>query len=344
MILEVANLAVRFRTERGPVTAVQDVSFGVAEGAVVAIVGESGSGKSVTMLSVLGLLDRRNTVVEGRVTFRGQPLLDLAPRRLRALRGAEIALISQDPMTALTPVHRIGDQIVEQIRAHERIGRKAARTRAVDLLREVGMFAPERMVDRYPHELSGGMRQRAVIAMALSCNPALLIADEPTTALDTTVQAQVLDLLRRLRQAHGSSIVLITHDMGVVAEMADQVLVMYAGRIVESGTAAEIFNDPWHPYTWGLLDSIPPLTGARGRRLFSIPGLPPQSGAVPPGCAFAPRCALAMPVCREPLPVQAEGSHRALCVLGPADRPAARARSRADGARPDLAQPEGLPA
>ncbi|MEZ5777040.1 MAG: ABC transporter ATP-binding protein [Paracoccaceae bacterium] len=328
-ILDVTSLRVDFATEQGAVTAVHDVSFSVPEGEVVAIVGESGSGKTVTLLSVLGLVDRRNTTVGGHVSFRGEPLLDMPPRRLRAIRGAAIALISQDPMTALTPVHTIGAQIAEQIRAHEPVPRHEARTRAVGLLREVGIFDPEQTVDRYPHELSGGMRQRAVIAMALSCNPALLIADEPTTALDTTVQAQVLDLLRRLRKLHNSSVVLITHDMGVVAEMADRVVVMYAGRVVESGTAAEVFNDPWHPYTWGLLDSIPPLTGARPHRLVSIPGMPPQPGSAGRGCAFAPRCAVARAECLNPPPVQAAGGHRALCVLDTTSRPSARMRMRA---------------
>ena len=332
-ILDVANLRVEFVTEQGPVTAVQDVSFTLNEGEVAAIVGESGSGKTVTLLSVLGLVDKRNTIVKGRVSFRGEEMLTMPPRRLRAIRGAEIALISQDPMTALTPVHTIGTQIIEQIRAHKRISHKDARALAVNLLREVGIFAPEQMVNRYPHELSGGMRQRAVIAMALSCSPALLIADEPTTALDTTVQAQVLDMLRRLRKAHNSTVVLITHDMGVVAEMADRVMVMYAGRIIESGTAADIFNDPWHPYTWGLLDSIPPLTGARPDRLISIPGMPPQPGAVPTGCAFAPRCALAAPECRQPLPTQEAGTHRSLCVLDAAQRPNARTSLRAKAVR-----------
>ncbi|HVG47834.1 MAG TPA: ABC transporter ATP-binding protein [Rubellimicrobium sp.] len=323
-LLDVRNLRVTFATDGGPVTAVHDVSFAVQPGEVLAIVGESGSGKSVSLLSVLGLVDGRRTVVEGQARFRGADLLRLPEREMRRIRGRDVALISQDPMTALTPVHRIGDQIAEQIRAHERISRHAARDRAVALLRDVNIPMPERAVDRYPHELSGGMRQRAVIAMALSCNPALLIADEPTTALDTTVQAQVLDLLRRLSVQHGSSVVLITHDMGVVAEMATRVAVMYAGRIVETGTVAELFDDPWHPYTWGLLDSIPPLTGPRPRRLPSIAGMPPAPGRVEPGCPFAPRCRAAMPVCRLPPPEQSAGDHRALCVLDAAARAALR--------------------
>ncbi len=328
-LLSVRDLRVSFRTEDGPVTAVHGVSFDVGAGEVLSVVGESGSGKTVSLLSVLGLVDRRNTIVEGEVLFRGRPLLTLPERQMRRVRGGEIALISQDPMTAMTPVHTIGAQIAEQIRAHEPVSRAAARARAVELLREVGISAPERAVDRFPHELSGGMRQRAVIAMALSCNPDLLIADEPTTALDTTVQAQVLDLLRRLRKLHNSSVVLITHDMGVVAEMADRVVVMYAGRVVESGPAADIFNDPWHPYTWGLLDSIPPLTGARPKRLVSIPGAPPLPGAAGQGCAFAPRCRAAMPQCLTPPPIQSGPGRMALCFLDAELRAGARRKVRA---------------
>ena len=323
-ILQVDGLKVAFRTEDGLLEAVHGVSFQVKPGEVLSIVGESGSGKTVSLLAVLGLVDQRNTIVDGAVSFRGQRLPNRSPREMRRILGREIALISQDPMTALTPVHTIGAQIEEQIRAHEAVSRRAAHARAVDLLREVGIFEPERAVHRFPHELSGGMRQRAVIAMALSCNPALLVADEPTTALDTTVQAQVLDLLRRLRTTHNSSVVLITHDMGVVAEMADRVAVMYAGRVVETGSAAQIFNDPWHPYTWGLLDSIPPLTGTKPRRLVSIPGAPPLAGERQPGCAFAPRCRARMPQCLTPPPIQAAGDHRALCFLDEEMRVSAR--------------------
>lgn len=319
-LLDVQGLSVRFATEAGLVTAVQDVSFSVGAGEVVSIVGESGSGKTISLLSVLGLIDKRNTTVAGNVQFRGQSLLDLPARQMRALRGRDIAFISQDPMTALTPVHSIGAQIAEQIRAHEPVSRSTAQARAVDLLAQVGIFAPEDTAKRYPHQLSGGMRQRAVIAMALSCNPSLLIADEPTTALDTTVQAQVLDLLRRLKKEYDSAIVLITHDMGVVAEMADRVVVMYAGRVVESGSAAQVFNDPWHPYTWGLLASIPPLTGVRPRRLTSIPGAPPQVGQAGPGCAFAPRCPARMAICETMPPEQAASDHAALCFLTSAQR------------------------
>ncbi len=323
-LLEVEGLGVSFLTEGGAVAAVHDVSFEVAPGEVLAIVGESGSGKSVTLMALLGLLDRRAARVRGQARFRGASLLDLAPRELRRIRGRDVALISQDPMTAMTPVLTIGDQIAEQIRAHEAVSRRAASGRAVELLRDVGIPAPEEAIRRYPHELSGGMRQRAVIAMALSCRPALLIADEPTTALDTTVQAQVLDLLREFGAGHGTAVVLVTHDMGVVAEMADRVAVMYAGRIVETGTAADVFDDPFHPYTWGLLDSIPPLTGARPARLASIPGMPPPAGKPLPGCAFVARCPAAMDVCHTPPPLREAGGHRALCFLDATGRRVAR--------------------
>ncbi len=328
-LLDVNDLRVSFASERGPLTVVHDVSFTVGTGEVLGIVGESGSGKTVSLLSVLGLLDKRVTTVTGQVSFRDQSLLDLPDREMRKIRGRDIALISQDPMTALTPVHTIGAQIAEQIRAHEDVSRKAVRARAVELLRDVRIPAPEQALDRFPHELSGGMRQRVAIAMALSCNPALVVADEPTTALDTTVQAQVLDLLRALRQSHGSSVVLITHDMGVVAEMADRVAVMYAGRVVETGPVADVFNDPWHPYTWGLLASIPPLTGPRQGRLYSIPGMPPAPGTALPGCAYAARCPSAMPICQTPPPEQGDGAHRALCFLDAGQRAKARPKAGA---------------
>ncbi|WP_312861486.1 ABC transporter ATP-binding protein [Segnochrobactrum spirostomi] len=320
-----AALTVSFATDRGFVKAVNDVSFTVNEGEILSIVGESGSGKTVTLLSLLGLTDRRTTQVEGSVLFRGRRLLELKDREMRRIRGKEIALISQDPMTALTPVHTIGWQIVEQIRAHDPVSEPVARRRAIELLGEVGLPNPTEAFTRYPHQLSGGMRQRAVIAMALSCNPALLVADEPTTALDVTVQAQVLELLKRLRKDFGSAIILITHDMGVVAEVADRVLVMYAGRVVESGTTRQVFEDPWHPYTWGLLASIPPVHGERPARLTSIPGTPPTPTNLPPGCGFAPRCRLRFTPCDQPPPRQGEGDRRALCFISEDRRPAARA-------------------
>ncbi|NKN35836.1 ABC transporter ATP-binding protein [Agrobacterium sp. a22-2] len=324
ILLDVSGLSVSFATDRGLVPAVRDVSFRVHGGEILSIVGESGSGKSVTLLSLLGLHDTKTTRVDGAVSFRGKPLLDLPASQMRAIRGRQIGLISQDPMTALTPVYTIGWQIAEQIRAHENVSARIARRRAIELLGEVGLSNPGEAVDRYPHQLSGGMRQRAVIAMALSCNPALLVADEPTTALDVTVQAQVLDLLLRLRKDFGSAIILITHDMGVVAEVAEQVAVMYAGRIVERGRMEDVFSAPMHPYTWGLMASIPPLTGPRLAKLRSIPGMPPTPETIPDGCGFAPRCTFARPACAERPPLQKSGEQAALCVIGDDERPALR--------------------
>jgi peptide/nickel transport system ATP-binding protein len=245
---------------------------------------------------------------------------------MRRIRGREIGFISQNPMTALTPVHTIGWQIEEQIRVHLNLSRAAARRRAAELLDEVGLPNPAKALGLYPHQLSGGMRQRAVIAMALSCNPSLLVADEPTTALDVTVQAQVLELLRRLRLDFGLSIILVTHDMGVVGEMADRVLVMYAGRVVERAPADLIFEDPWHPYTWGLLASIPPLHGERPARLAAIPGTPPVPTDLPKGCHFAPRCSFRFAPCAETPPRQEHGEHAALCFIDPSNRPRLRAQ------------------
>jgi peptide/nickel transport system ATP-binding protein len=289
-LLEVENLAISFRSERGLLRAVSGVSFSVAHREIVSVVGESGSGKTLSLMAVMGLIRDPNVEITGSIRFEGRELLSMTPRDWRALRGEKIAMIFQDPMTALTPVYTIGWQIAEQVRAHQRISARAALDRAVQLLGEMGMPAPRVQAGRFPHQLSGGMRQRAMIAMALSCNPALLIADEPTTALDVTVQAQILGLLRRLRETHGSSIVLITHDMGVVAEIADRVMVMYGGRIVERAGRHDVFAHPGHPYTMGLLDSIPPMTGARPRRLPSIPGSPPPITQLPQGCPFQPRC------------------------------------------------------
>lgn len=314
-LLDVQGLSVSFASDRGRVKAIDDVSFTVNEGEVLSIVGESGSGKSVTLLSLLGLNDPKTTFVDGAVSYRGARLLEMPDRELRRLRGKEIGLISQDPMTALTPVYTIGWQIAEQIRTHENVSKRAARLRAVELLASVGLPNPNEAVDRFPHQLSGGMRQRAVIAMALSCSPSLLVADEPTTALDVTVQAQVLDLLLKLRDEFGSAIILITHDMGVVAEVADRVHVMYAGRMVEKGTTEEVFDHPMHPYSWGLMASIPPLYGQKLDRLPSIPGMPPTPQTIPSGCGFAPRCRFARPACAERPPIRRDGQHTALCVL-----------------------------
>jgi peptide/nickel transport system ATP-binding protein len=299
VLLSVTDLSVTFRSERGPLRALDGVSLDIAEREVVSIVGESGSGKTLTAMSIMGLINDPNAELAGSIRFEGRELIGLPRRAWTTLRGRRIAMIFQDPMTALTPVYTIGQQIGEQLRVHTDLSRRAARARAIELLGEMGMPNPRVQVDRYPHQMSGGMRQRAVIAMALSCNPSLLLADEPTTALDVTVQAQILQLLRRLRENFGSAIVLITHDMGVVAEIADRVLVMYAGRIVESGRRGDVFARPGHPYTMGLLDSIPPIRGARPRRLPSITGSPPMIGRLPAGCPFQPRCQHAHATCVE---------------------------------------------
>jgi peptide/nickel transport system ATP-binding protein len=324
-MLSVRNLCVSFRTEQGVVRAVDNVSFDVREGEILGVVGESGSGKTVSLLSVIGLIIDPNAEIQGSIIYKGRELIGLPQRELRHVRGNEIAMIFQDPMTALTPVYTIGWQIAEQVMTHNKITKSAARQRAVDLLAEVGFASPAAAVDRYPHELSGGMRQRAVIAMALSCNPSLLIADEPTTALDVTVQAQILDLVLKLRRDHGSAVVLITHDMGVVAELADRVMVMYAGRVAEQGATRDLFKSPWHPYTWGLLDSIPPLEGPRPRRLKSIGGNPPSLLALPPGCAFAPRCRHRFHPCGQRPELSGGNGHLAACFIPPAEREAARA-------------------
>ena len=289
-LLRVRDLTVSFRSEHGLLRAVQGISFDLDAREIVGIVGESGSGKSLSLMAVMGLIRDPNAVITGSVLFEGRELIGLSKRGWQDLRGNRMAMIFQDPMTALTPVYTIGWQIAEQVRAHTGLSKAAAQDRAVDLLAEMGMPNPRIQAGRFPHQLSGGMRQRAMIAMALSCNPALLIADEPTTALDVTVQAQILDLLYRLRDNHGSAILLITHDMGVVAEVADRVMVMYGGRIVERAPRATVFARPGHPYTQGLLDSIPPMHGPKPPRLRSIPGSPPLISALPQGCAFHPRC------------------------------------------------------
>ncbi len=289
-LLEVKDLKVTFRTEDGLVRAVDGLSLRVDPGEVLGIVGESGSGKSVTMMSVMRLINDPNAVFEGQVLYKGADLMTATESRMQDIRGAEMAMIFQDPMTSLNPVYKVGWQIAEQLQAHESMSDKQARARTVELLRAVGIPNPEVRVDDFPHQFSGGMRQRVMIAMALSCNPDLLIADEPTTALDVTIQAQILEVIARLKSEFNSAVVLITHDMGVVAEVADRVIVMYAGRVVEHGTKEEVFNDPQHPYTWGLLGSIPRLDRPRPKRLTAIPGNPPSLVNLPEGCHFAPRC------------------------------------------------------
>jgi peptide/nickel transport system ATP-binding protein len=287
-LLEVDDLHVSFATEEGVVRAVDGVSFTVNGGEVVAIVGESGSGKSVTAMTLMGLTRGPNAKFEGRATFNGRDLVTAPASELQKVRGAGIAMVFQDPMSSLDPVYRIGHQIVEQIRVHEPdVSKAQAMDRAVELMERVGIPRAVERLRSYPHEFSGGMRQRVMIAMALSCSPQLLIADEPTTALDVTIQAQILDELRQLRSETGAGVILVTHDLGVVAEIADRVVVMYAGRVVEQGT---LDYDPQHPYTWGLLGSITRVDSDRSARLPAIPGLPPSLVKPPQGCHFRPRC------------------------------------------------------
>ena len=316
-LLAVENLSVSFRTEGGILRAVDDISFAVPKGEILSVVGESGSGKSLTSLAIMGLISDPNAILTGSIRYKGQELVGLSRRALQHVRGDEIAMIFQDPMSAMTPVYTIGWQIEEQIRAHMKLTRRQARTRAIELLAEMGMPNPSTQVDRYPHQLSGGMRQRAMIAMALSCNPSLLIADEPTTALDVTVQAQILRLIEQLRRDHGSSIIFITHDMGVVAEIADRVMVMYAGKLVERGVKRDIFATPGHPYTVGLLGSIPPMAGEKPRRLPAIPGAPPSILDRPQGCPFGPRCRHVHEACAVDPPLFRRGLQDVSCYLVP---------------------------
>ncbi|MDQ3875092.1 MAG: ABC transporter ATP-binding protein [Actinomycetota bacterium] len=298
-LLEVRGLEVRFATEDGIVGAVNGVDFELDEGRVLGIVGESGSGKTVTALTILGLTRDRNARFGGEVRYRGHDLLTMPEPQLRDYRGREIAMIFQDPMTSLNPVHRVGDQIVEAIETHEGIGKGPAKRRAVELLRRVGIPHAQHRADDYPHQFSGGMRQRAMIAMALACAPRLLIADEPTTALDVTIQAQIIELLRSLVEERRMALVLITHDLGVVANAAEDILVMYAGRVVERGRKRQVFYDPQMPYTWGLLGSIPRLDRPKPEKLYSISGTPPSLIRLPRGCTFRPRCPHAFEKCWE---------------------------------------------
>jgi peptide/nickel transport system ATP-binding protein len=299
LLLDVEHLRVGFQTEDGLVQAVDDVSFQLRSGEVLAIVGESGSGKSVSALTLMGLTPKVNTTFEGSATLEGRDLLNATDDELRQLRGEEIAMIFQDPMTSLNPVQRIGAQIVEQIQAHRDMGSQEAYDLTVELLERVGIPRARERIRSYPHEFSGGMRQRVMIAMALSCDPSVLIADEPTTALDVTIQAQILEVMQELRERTDAGIVLVTHDLGVVADIADRILVMYAGRVVEQGTVDEIFYDPQHPYTWGLLGSIARVDRPRPERLPSIPGLPPSLHNRPTGCHFRPRCRHEFAQCAE---------------------------------------------
>ena len=314
-LLHVDRLTTVFDLASGPVPAVDEVSFEIRTGETLGLVGESGSGKSVTALSIMRLVQPPGRIAGGRIVFKGRDLLGLGESQMRAVRGAEISLIFQEPMSALNPVFTIGDQIGETLIVHGRAGRREARTRSIELLGRVRIADPASRIDDYPHQLSGGMRQRVLIAMALACNPSLVIADEPTTALDVTIQAEILDLLRDMKATFNLSLLLITHDFGVIAEMADRVAVMYAGRIVEEGPVRAIFRQPQHPYTRGLLASIP--GGEPGKRLRAIEGSVPRLGAIPPGCAFSPRCPDRFDPCSSaPPPEYTVGpEHGARCYL-----------------------------
>ena len=316
MLLSVKNLSTEFPVKKGIVRAVEDVSFDVDQGEILAIVGESGSGKSVTSLSIMGLLAEPGHVAGGSLEFEGKDLATLSEKQYRELRGNDMAMIFQEPMTSLNPVYRVGNQIVEAIRTHEKVSKAEAKDRAVDLLRKVGIPSPEARINDYPHQMSGGMRQRVMIAMALACNPKLLIADEPTTALDVTIQAQILDLLRRLRDDTGMAVLLITHDLGVVSETADRVGVMYCGQVVEEAEVRTLFDHPMHPYTLGLLKSIPRLEDDDSKRLYMIKGMVPNPLEMPPGCHFSDRCDSCMDICRTKVPelVDVDG-HKVRCFL-----------------------------
>ncbi|MCA9557763.1 MAG: ABC transporter ATP-binding protein [Myxococcales bacterium] len=316
-ILEVSNLRTYFKTAAGVARAVDDVSFSVAPGETLGIVGESGCGKSVTSLSIMRLVPQPPGYhPSGVIRFDGQDLLQLPERAMRKLRGADVAMIFQEPMTSLNPIFRVGSQIGESLRQHKGLTRKDARLEAIRLLERVGIPDPSKRVDDFPHQMSGGMKQRVMIAMALACNPKLLIADEPTTALDVTIQAQILDLLRDLQAEFNMAILLITHDLGVVAEMAHRVVVMYGGRIAEQAPVEELFAEPRHPYTLGLFRSLPDLDAKRSDRLAVIPGMVPSATAFPSGCRFRNRCAFATDACAEELPslVKVGAVHDAACI------------------------------
>lgn len=333
VILEVKNLNVEFTTDDGIVHAVNNVSYTVERGKTLAIVGESGSGKSVSSLAVMGLLTGSNSHISGEVFFNGKELVGADPEEVRKLRGDEMAMIFQDPLSALHPYYTIGDQLAEAVLVHNKVKESEARARAAEMLTKVGIPSVEQRMDEYPHQLSGGMRQRVMIAMALINGPELLIADEPTTALDVTVQAQILDLLRELQKEFGTAIVLITHDLGVVADLADEVLVMYGGSAVEHASVREIFYEPQMPYTWGLLASIPQIS-AKKEQLDPIPGSPPSLLNLPKGCVFAPRCTfrnqVAGDACTNEFPdlLAVSKDHEARCHLSESQRTAIRAERK----------------
>jgi peptide/nickel transport system ATP-binding protein len=314
-VLSVRNLQVEFVTRRSVLRAIDDVSFDIARGEVLGVVGESGAGKSVTGLAVIGLIDPPGRIAGGGIYLSGLRIDDLAPEQLRRIRGKRIGMIFQDPLTSLNPLYRVGDQLVETITTHLNLSAAAARKRAIDLLAEVGIPAPDKRIDAYPHEFSGGMRQRVVIALAICAEPELIIADEPTTALDVSVQAQIIALIKRLGRDHGTAVMLVTHDMGVIAETCDRVAVMYAGRIAEIGPVQDVVQSPLHPYAKGLMGAIPTLAGD-AERLVQIPGSMPRLSAIPLGCSFNPRCAFAFDRCRIERPEpQKYGTQAVACHL-----------------------------
>jgi peptide/nickel transport system ATP-binding protein len=314
-LLEVKNLKTHFNTERGRVTAVDGVFFTVHAGETVGVVGESGCGKSVTAESILRLLDEKSTEYEGEILYKGKNLLTSTINEMQAVRGNDISMIFQDPMSSLNPVYTVGNQIVESIMLHQNVNKKEAYEKATEMLRLTGIPSPEKRIHEYPHELSGGMRQRVMIAMALSCQPKLLIADEPTTALDVTTQSQILDLINELKVKFNMGTVMITHDLGVVAEVCTKVVVMYLGQVIEEADVRSLFSSPYHPYTDGLLKSIPQLTGDRSKKLHVIEGKVPTLHQIPKGCRFAPRCAFANEKCHDEMPelVQADTSRKVRC-------------------------------
>jgi peptide/nickel transport system ATP-binding protein len=344
-ILQAQDLAVAFETDEGTVQAVDGASFELQAGEVLAIVGESGSGKSVTAMTILGLTRSPNARFEGSIRYQGQELLTASDEELQRVRGAEIAMVFQDPMTSLNPVMKVGDQIIEQIQEHEGSPDAEARERVVELLDRVGIPRARERIDSYPFEFSGGMRQRVMIAMALSCNPSVLIADEPTTALDVTIQAQILERIRELRDETGAAVILVTHDLGVVADIADRIAVMYAGRIVEQGTLDDIFYDPQHPYTWGLLGSIARVDRPRPDRLPAIAGLPPSLADRPEGCHFRPRCPHEFAECMKVPPLEARlpgaPQHKDRCWLALEEK---RERREVAPGEIGLLSKEGAPA
>ena len=314
-VLSVRDLKVEFVTRRGILKAIDGISFEIAKGEVLGVVGESGAGKSVTGAAVIGLIDPPGRIAGGEIRLSGVRIDNLPAERMRRLRGSRIGMIFQDPLTSLNPLYRVSEQLVETIRTHAHLSASAARKRAIDLLAEVGIPAPDRRIDSYPHEFSGGMRQRVVIALALCAEPELIIADEPTTALDVSVQAQIIALLKRLGRDHGTAIMLVTHDMGVIAETADRVAVMYAGRLAEVGSVREVVQNPLHPYAKGLMGAIPTLA-TDAERLVQIPGAMPRLSAIPPGCAFHPRCPFVFDRCRVERPdLVKRDEHRVACHL-----------------------------